>query len=88
MPNNPIALELIRESGLPMAGPSANKFGHVSPTKADHVYQDFYKDSEVFILDGGPCSFGIESSVVKLSFEDNSYGLKILRRGGISEESL
>lgn len=66
MPNNPIALELLKESGLPLAAPSANKFGHVSPTKPEHVYNDFYKDSEVAILDGGQCNFGIESTVLKI----------------------
>lgn len=53
MPNHEIALDLIKTSNLPLAGPSANKFGHVSPTKAEHVYNDFHKDSEVFIIDGG-----------------------------------
>jgi len=53
MPNHEIALELLRTSGLPIAAPSANKFGHVSPTKAEHVYNDFYLDSEVTIIDGG-----------------------------------
>ena len=53
MPNNQITLDLIKTSGLPLAGPSANKFGHVSPSKAEHVYNDFYRDSEVFIIDGG-----------------------------------
>ena len=42
MPNNEIALELLRTYGKPIAAPSANKFGHVSPTKAEHVYKDFY----------------------------------------------
>jgi L-threonylcarbamoyladenylate synthase len=42
MPNNQIALELIKTSGLPIAAPSANKFGHISPTKAEHVYNDFH----------------------------------------------
>mmetsp|Transcript_41333 Transcript_41333/g.39801 ORF Transcript_41333/g.39801 Transcript_41333/m.39801 type:complete len:104 (-) Transcript_41333:550-861(-) len=69
MPKNEIALNLIKTSGLPIAAPSANKFGHVSPTKPEHVYNDFYKDSEVLIIDGGACSFGIESTVVKLSYE-------------------
>ena len=58
MPNNEIALALLKESGVPIAAPSANKFGHVSPSKAEHVYNDFYLDSEVTILDGGPCNFG------------------------------
>lgn len=63
-----MALDLLKVSGLPLAAPSANKFGHVSPSKAEHVYADFYKDSEMLIIDGGPCSFGIESTVLKLSF--------------------
>ncbi len=42
MPKNDIALELLRTYGKPIAAPSANKFGHVSPTKAEHVYKDFY----------------------------------------------
>ena len=42
MPNNEIALELLQTYGKPVAAPSANKFGHVSPTKAEHVYKDFY----------------------------------------------
>jgi len=67
MPSNHIALELIREAKLPIAAPSANKFGHVSPSKAEHVYNDFHEDSEVTILDGGPCSFGIESTVLKIN---------------------
>jgi tRNA A37 threonylcarbamoyladenosine synthetase subunit TsaC/SUA5/YrdC len=42
VPNHPIAIQLLKESGLPIAAPSANKFGHVSPTKAEHVYHDFH----------------------------------------------
>lgn len=68
MPNHKIALDLIKTSGLPLAAPSANKFGHVSPSKAEHVYSDFHKDSEVYIIDGGACSFGIESTVLKITF--------------------
>lgn len=70
IPNHEIALDLLRTSGVPVAAPSANKFGHVSPTKAEHVFYDFNKDSEVFIIDGGSCSFGIESTVVKLTYEE------------------
>jgi L-threonylcarbamoyladenylate synthase len=69
MPNHEIALDLIRTSGLPLAAPSANKFGHVSPSKAEHVYSDFHKDSEVYIIDGGACSFGIESTVLKITYD-------------------
>lgn len=88
LPNHPIALDLLKTSGVPVAAPSANKFGHVSPSKAEHVYNDFYQDSEVLIIDGGSCSFGIESTVVKLTYEESKYKLLILRRGGVSEQSL
>ena len=79
-----MALALLKESGLPIAAPSANKFGHVSPTKAEHVYNDFHKDSEVLIIDGGSCSFGIESTVVKITDSE----LIIFRKGGISLQNL
>ena len=69
LPNSPIALDLLRSSGMPVAAPSANKFGHVSPTKAQHVYKDFHKDTNVLIIDGGECSFGIESTVLKITEE-------------------
>jgi tRNA threonylcarbamoyl adenosine modification protein (Sua5/YciO/YrdC/YwlC family) len=82
-PNNQIALQLIKESGLPIAAPSANKFGHVSPSQASHVYADFIKE-DLTILDGGQCSFGIESTVCKI--EDGA--IAILRKGGISESML
>eukprot|EP00347_Sterkiella_histriomuscorum_P006006 403354433 len=91
MPNHPIALDLIKSSGLPIAAPSANKFGHVSPTKAEHVYKDFHVDSEVFIIDGGSCSFGIESTVLKITYDESQekpFMLKILRRGGVSQQNL
>ena len=53
MPRHDIALNLMKKANLPLAAPSANKFGHISPTKAEHVYNDFYKDSGITILDGG-----------------------------------
>ena len=73
-----------------MAAPSANKFGHVSPSKAQHVYDDFATDgvSEVTILDGGSCSFGIESTVLKVYEQDGNLHMLILRRGGVSEDKL
>ena len=81
VPNHPVAQELLKEAGVPVAAPSANKFGHVSPTKAEHVYDDFHKDSEVLILDGGSCNFGIESTVLKIGDGE----LTIIRKGGVSE---
>lgn len=74
---------------MPIAAPSANKFGHVSPTKAEHVYNDFYLDSEVTILDGGQCNFGIESTVLKIvESSEKFFDLCILRKGGVSEKAL
>lgn len=66
MPNSEIALSLLQQARVPLAAPSANKFGHVSPTKAQHVYKDFHLDTDVLIIDGGECDFGIESTVLKL----------------------
>ena len=94
LPNSPIALDLLRTSGVPVAAPSANKFGHVSPTKAQHVYKDFHKDTDVLIIDGGECSFGIESTVLKIEVEQSaaqelpSFKLLIIRKGGISMPNL
>ena len=80
---------------MPVAAPSANKFGHVSPTKAEHVFKDFQKDTDVLIIDGGECAFGIESTVLKLQqAEEPSQGgttkfnLLIIRKGGISIQNL
>ena len=88
MPDHDVALNLLRTFGKPIAAPSANKFGHVSPTKADHVYKDFYQDSEVLIIDGGSCSFGIESTVLKVNKNETKFDLMILRKGGVSKEHL
>jgi L-threonylcarbamoyladenylate synthase len=64
-PNHPIAQALLNQSGLPIAAPSANLFSHVSPTTADHVLTDFHdSEYEILILEGGSCSFGIESTVI------------------------
>ena len=88
-PNHPQALSLISQSGCPIAAPSANLFSHVSPTKASHVFDDFH-DSEfdIKILNGGQCTIGIESTVIKIINPDSGIEVQILRRGGISEENL
>ncbi len=78
MPNHPLALELIREAGVPIAAPSANKFAELSPTTAEHVRSAFGDAIEV--LDGGPSQVGIESTVVSI---ENGV-LKLLRPGMIS----
>jgi L-threonylcarbamoyladenylate synthase len=63
MPAHPVALELIRRAGVPVAAPSANIFGHISPTTADHVLDDL--DGRIdAVLDAGPTSHGVESTVL------------------------
>lgn len=83
MPNHPIARALIRTARIPVAAPSANRFMHVSPTTAHHVYTDL-RGRVPLILDGGPCSVGVESTVIDLCSEVPT----ILRPGGISLEAL
>jgi len=82
-PNHPLALELLRQVDLPIAGPSANKSNHVSPTTAAHVREEL-GDAVDLILDGGPCSVGIESTVLDLSTDRPT----ILRPGGVSREQI
>lgn len=82
MPDNPVALALIREAGVPIAAPSANLSGMPSPTKAEHVFKDM-QGIIPLILDGGPCKFGVESTV--LSLVDTP---TILRPGAITKEML
>ena len=66
MPAHPIAKELIRRAGIPLAAPSANLFTQVSPTTAEHVRAGLGNRVEM-ILDGGPCTVGIESTVLSLA---------------------
>lgn len=65
MPAHPVAQALIREAGIPIAAPSANPFGYVSPTCAQHVL-DGLADRVDLILDGGPCQIGVESTIVSM----------------------
>jgi L-threonylcarbamoyladenylate synthase len=83
MPNHPVALELLRQFGGGIAAPSANKFGRISPTTAEHVRNDLGKDVDL-ILDGGPCEIGIESTIIDLS-RDRPV---LLRPGRISAEEI
>lgn len=66
MPAHPVALELLRAAGVPVAAPSANRFGRVSPTRAEHVRQAL-GDAVDLILDGGPTELGLESTVLSLA---------------------
>ncbi len=82
MPSNEIALELIRKSNCPIAAPSANKFGRISPTTAAHVKKQL--PNVDYVIDGGKTTVGIESTIIKLT----DYGFQILRNGIITQEEL
>jgi L-threonylcarbamoyladenylate synthase len=81
-PDHPLALALIRASDTPLAAPSANLFGRISPTTAEHVREQL-GDAVAEILDGGPCRVGIESTVLLCDPTPI-----ILRPGGITREQL
>jgi L-threonylcarbamoyladenylate synthase len=66
IPGHPVALQLLREFGGGIAAPSANRFGRISPTTAEHVRSDLGSEVDL-ILDGGPCEIGVESTIVDLS---------------------
>lgn len=83
VPQHALALELLAQIDFPLAAPSANPFGYISPTTAQHV-QDQLGDAIPYILDGGPCSVGIESTIV--GFEDHQP--VVYRLGGISIEAI
>ncbi len=83
MPKHSMTLSLIKLAGSPIVGPSANPFGYLSPTTAEHV-QDQLGDQIDFILDGGPCEVGVESTIVSF-FEKNPM---LLRPGGIPLEEI
>ncbi|MCL2426795.1 MAG: L-threonylcarbamoyladenylate synthase [Oscillospiraceae bacterium] len=83
MPNHKVALELIKTCGCPVAAPSANPSGKPSPTKAEHVLYDL--DGKIsYILDGGECCVGVESTVLDISGETP----QILRPGGVTFDEL
>ena len=80
IPAHPVALELLRAAGIPIAAPSANRFTELSPTTAAHVRQSF--GDRFPILDGGPCHVGIESTVFHVE------RLSILRAGMVTREQI
>lgn len=82
IPAHPVALTLLDELGSPVAAPSANKSSAVSPTEAIHVIEELGEN--IFVIDGGACSVGIESTIVSLLEESP----KILRHGGIPAEEI
>jgi L-threonylcarbamoyladenylate synthase len=83
VPAHPLALDLLRAVGRPVAAPSANRSGQVSPTTAEHVL-DGLAGRVAAVLDGGPCAVGLESTVLDLSGE----GAALLRPGGVTAEAI
>ena len=83
VPDHKMALAMLREFRGGVAAPSANRFGRVSPTSADHVRRDLGADVD-FILDGGLCAVGVESTIVDFSSGEPI----ILRPGGVTREAL
>jgi L-threonylcarbamoyladenylate synthase len=83
VPGHELALELLQQFKGGLAAPSANKFGKVSPTTAQHVLDDLGDDVD-YILDGGPCRVGVESTIVDCSPEVPV----VLRPGGITAEAI
>lgn len=82
MPAHPLARDLLRQVGRPVAAPSANRSGHVSPTTAAHVRESLGPD--VAVVDGGPCPVGLESTVIGLAGPAPT----LLRPGGIPAEAI
>lgn len=83
IPSHPIALDLLKAFGRPVAAPSANLSGRVSPTSADHVVADLAGSAAV-ILDGGPAAVGVESTIVAAS----GGPAFLLRPGGVAREDI
>jgi L-threonylcarbamoyladenylate synthase len=83
MPSHPVAIELIRRAGVPVAAPSANRFGHISPTTARHVLDDL--DGRIdAILDAGPTLRGVESTVL----DPSATPMTIYRPGAVTAEQI
>lgn len=83
VPRHPLTLSLLRQLPFPLAAPSANPFGYISPTTAQHV-ADQLGDAVDYILDGGPCSVGVESTIV--GFEEECP--VVYRLGGLTIEDI
>ena len=79
VPNHPVALELLEAFGSGVAAPSANRFGHVSPTTPQHVLRDLAGRIDL-VVDGGPCSVGLESTIVEVV----DGRVTLLRPGGLA----
>lgn len=81
IPNHTLALKFLKEANCPVAGPSANKFGYISPTKSSHL--DDLIEGVDYLIDGGDCEVGIESTIISLIDEPT-----ILRKGRIGIDEI
>jgi L-threonylcarbamoyladenylate synthase len=84
IPHHPEALNLLKAVGLPLAAPSANKSGKVSPTTSTHVRDAFTEQEVAYVLEGGACEIGVESTILDLSLKEPT----LLRPGGLSVEEM
>ena len=84
MPNHPTTINLLNQIDFPLAAPSANPFGYVSPTTAAHVFDQLGAKID-YILDGGNCTVGLESTIISFMDEENPC---ILRLGGITKDEI
>jgi L-threonylcarbamoyladenylate synthase len=87
MPAHPVALALIEATGLPLAAPSANRFGRTSPTTAQHVLEDLDHRIDA-VLDGGPTTVGVESTVIGLNTAPNQSPIVLYRPGAVTAAML
>jgi L-threonylcarbamoyladenylate synthase len=83
VPSHPVALDLLAAYGAALVAPSANRFGRVSPTRADHVLDEL-EDEDVLVIDGGPTEHGLESTILDLSGPE----ARLLRPGALPLESV
>jgi L-threonylcarbamoyladenylate synthase len=83
MPGHPVFIEVLRAFGKPLAAPSANRFGRISPTRGEHVFEELAGRIPL-ILDAGPTNVGLESTIVRVREEK----IEILRQGAVSVENL
>jgi L-threonylcarbamoyladenylate synthase len=83
VPKHPLSHALLDSVGTAIVAPSANRFGKVSPTTADHVVSDLGDDVDL-VLDGGPCEVGVESTIVECVNNE----VRILRHGAVTEEMI
>ena len=87
VPDHPIMRDIAKQLGRPIAAPSANRFGRISPTSAQHVFDEL--DGRIpLIIDAGACNQGIESTIISLAIGEKRPELTLLRPGPITKEQL